>query len=318
MKNTFEDNSLSIGNTPLVQINQIVGKETCTKVFAKIEGRNPASSVKCRVAAHIIADGEARGALRPGMEIIEATSGNTGIGLCFAGAAKGYKVNICMPSSMSEERKKIMKFFGANLILTEPEKGMTGAVNKVNEIAAEDKDKYFIAGQFDNPANPKIHELTTGPEIWEQTNGEIDVLVSGVGTGGTISGVSNYIKNIKGKKIISVAVEPFESDVIFNTLAGIPVKHSPHGIQGIGAGFLPKNLDLSLVDLLEKVKTEDAIKFSQKLAKEEGILSGISGGAAMAAAYNISQREEFKGKTIVVIIPDSAERYISTPLFNIG
>ena len=284
-------------------------------ILAKIEGRNPAYSVKCRIGANMIWTAEKQGLLKPGMEIIEPTSGNTGIALAFVAAARGYKLNITIPETMSMERRKILSIFGANIILTPGAKGMRGAIEEAERIAASSP-KYFMPQQFKNPANPEIHFKTTGPEIWEQTNGGIDVLVCGVGTGGTISGVSRYIKGEKKKKIISVAVEPVESPVITQYLAKKEIKPGPHKIQGIGAGFIPDTLDLSVVDRVEQVTSEEAIEYARRLAHEEGILSGVSCGAAIAVALRLARLDEFKGKTIVTILPDSGERYLSGPLFE--
>ena len=314
MSRIFADNAQSIGNTPLVRINRL-GPAGVT-LLAKIEGRNPGYSVKCRIGASMIWDAEQRGVLKPGMTIVEPTSGNTGIGLAFVAAAKGYKLVLTMPASMSLERRKVLKAFGAELVLTEPPKGMKGAIAKAEEIVASDPAKYFMPQQFENPANPAIHEKTTGPEIWNDTDGAIDVLVSGVGTGGTITGVSRYIKQTMGKAIVSVAVEPVSSPVITQTLAGDEVKPSPHKIQGIGAGFVPKNLDLSMVDRVLQVTDDESKAVALRLMQEEGILCGISCGAAMAAALKIAQEPGMQGKTIVVILPDSGERYLSSMLFS--
>jgi cysteine synthase A len=311
----FEDNSLSIGRTPLVKLNRVLDGAPVT-LLAKVEGRNPAYSVKCRIGASMIWDAEKRGALRPGIEIIEPTSGNTGIALAFVAAARGYPITLTMPETMSLERRKVLAAFGANVILTEGSKGMAGAIQKAQETVQSAPDRYVLLQQFDNPANPEIHFKTTGPEIWEDTNGAIDVLVSGVGTGGTITGISRYIKNEKGKKITSVAVEPVASPVISQTLAGQPVKPGPHKIQGIGAGFVPRNLDLSIVDRVEQVTNEESVEMARRLAREEGLLSGISCGAAVAAAVRLGKEEQFRGKTIVVILPDSGERYLSSVLFE--
>jgi cysteine synthase A len=311
---TFKDNSLSIGNTPLVQLNRIVSDQAT--VLAKVEGRNPAYSVKCRIGANMVWDAEKRGALKAGMEIIEPTSGNTGIALAFVGAARGYKVHLVMPDTMSMERRQVLKAFGAELILTEGAKGMPGAIAKAAEVAASDPARYFMPQQFENPANPEIHEKTTGPEIWDATDGNIDVLVSGVGTGGTITGLSRYFKNVRGKAILSVAVEPEGSPVISQALAGEELKPGPHKIQGIGAGFIPGVLDLTLIDRVEAVSNEEAMEYARRLAKEEGLLSGISSGAAAVVAARLSELPEFAGKTIVAILPDSGERYLSTPLFS--
>ena len=310
----FTDNAQSIGHTPLVKLNRISGGAPAT-ILAKVEGRNPAYSVKCRIGAALIWDAEKRGALKPGGTIVEPTSGNTGIALAFVGAARGYKVILTMPETMSIERRKVLTAFGAELVLTEGPKGMPGAIAKAQQLSAENPG-YFLPQQFQNPANPAIHEKTTGPEIWEQSGGAIDVLVSGVGTGGTITGVSRYIKNTKGKKIISVAVEPQESPVISHHRAGQPLKPSPHKIQGIGAGFIPANLDLTIVDRVEQVSSAEAVEFARRLAREEGLLSGISCGAAVAAAVRLAKLPEFAGKTIVVVLPDAGERYLSTVLFE--
>ncbi|PKN19674.1 MAG: cysteine synthase A [Deltaproteobacteria bacterium HGW-Deltaproteobacteria-6] len=315
MKKIYADNSQSIGNTPLVRLNHITDGAKAT-LLAKIEGRNPAYSVKCRIGAAMIWDAEEKGLLKPGMEIIEPTSGNTGIALAYVAAARGYRLTLTMPETMSIERRKVLAAFGANLILTPGAEGMKGAINKAEAIAASDPKKYFLPQQFKNPANPAIHEKTTGPEIWNDTEGAIDVLVAGVGTGGTISGISRYIKNKMGKKIISVAVEPKESPVISQKLAGEDLKPGPHKIQGIGAGFIPDTLDLSVVDRVEQVDSAEAVEFARRLAKEEGMLVGISCGAAAAAAVRLAKQAEFAGKTIVVILPDAGERYLSTVLFE--
>jgi cysteine synthase A len=315
MSKIFADNSQSIGNTPLVKLNHIIGNSKAI-ILAKVEGRNPAYSVKCRIGANLIWDAEKRGVLKPGVEIIEPTSGNTGIALAYVAAARGYKLTLTMPETMSIERRRVLAALGANLILTPGAEGMKGAINRAEEIAASDPQKWFLPQQFKNQANPAIHELTTGPEIWNDTDGAIDVLVSGVGTGGTITGISRYIKNTKGKKIISVAVEPKESPVITQKLAGQEIKPAPHKIQGIGAGFIPDTLDLSVIDRVEQVTSDEAIEFAKRLAKEEGLLVGISSGAAVAAAVRLGQLDEFAGKTIVVILPDGAERYLSTALFE--
>ncbi|MEH6470076.1 MAG: cysteine synthase A [Halopseudomonas sp.] len=312
MSAIFSDNSLSIGNTPLIKINHLGN----ANIWAKIESRNPANSVKCRIGASMIWDAEKSGKLKPGMTIVEPTSGNTGIALCFVAAARGYKMILTMPATMSIERRKVMKALGAEIVLTEGPKGMKGAIDKAQEIVDNDPANHFLPQQFENPANPLIHEQTTGPEIWQDTDGQIDVLISGVGTGGTISGVSRYIKQQQGKAITSVAVEPVDSPVISQQLSGQPLQPSPHKIQGIGAGFIPKNLDLSIVDQVEQVSNDDAIDFARRLMREEGILAGISSGAAMAAAVRVSQQPEHQGKNIVVILPDSGERYLSTALFE--
>lgn len=313
MSRIFADNSQAIGNTPLVMINRL-GPKGVT-ILAKIEGRNPAYSVKCRIGASMIWDAEERGVLKPGMTIVEPTSGNTGIGLAFVAAARGYKLVLTMPASMSLERRKVLKALGADLVLTEPAKGMKGAIEKANELVAANPD-YYLPQQFENPANPAIHEKTTGPEIWRDTEGAIDVLVSGVGTGGTITGVSRYIKQTQGKPILSVAVEPVSSPVISQTLAGDEVKPAPHKIQGIGAGFVPKNLDLAMVDQVEQVTDDEAKAMALRLMREEGILCGISCGAAMAVAVRLAEKPEMQGKTMVVILPDSGERYLSSMLFS--
>lgn len=310
----FDDNTFSIGNTPLVRINRMT-KGLKTTVLGKVEGRNPSYSVKCRIGASMVWAAERDGLLKPGMEIIEPTSGNTGIALAFVAAARGYKLNIAMPETFSIERRKVLSIFGANLILTPGAKGMKGAIEEAERVASLDP-KYFLPQQFKNPANPEIHFRTTGPEIWEQTDGKIDVLVSGVGTGGTITGVSRYIKGEKKKKILSVAVEPVESPVITQRLAGQELKPGPHKIQGIGAGFIPDTLDLSMVDRVEQVTSEAAIENARRLAREEGILSGVSSGAAIAVALRLARLSEFEGKMIVAILPDSGERYLSGPLFE--
>jgi cysteine synthase A len=312
---SFEDNSLSIGKTPLIKFNRIVDGSG-TKVYGKIEGRNPAYSVKCRIGSSMIWDAEKRGVLKPGVELVEPTSGNTGIALAFVAASRGYSITLTMPETMSLERRKVLKAFGANLVLTEGAKGMKGAIAKAEEIYNSDPKHYLLLQQFQNPANPEIHFRTTGPEIWDDTKGEIDVLVSGVGTGGTISGVSRYIKQTRGKAIVSVAVEPAASPVITQKLAGQPLQPGPHKIQGIGAGFIPDTLDLSLVDRVETVTNEEAVEVARRLAREEGILSGISCGAAAAVAARLAKQPEFAGKTIVVILPDSGERYLTSVLFE--
>ena len=314
MSRIFADNAQSIGNTPLVQINSI-GPRGVT-ILAKIEGRNPGYSVKCRIGANMIWDAESRGVLKQGMTIIEPTSGNTGIGLAFVAAARGYNLMLTMPSSMSLERRKVLKALGAELILTEPAKGMKGAIDKAAEIQASDPAQYFMPQQFENPANPAIHEKTTGPEIWNDTGERVDVLVSGVGTGGTITGISRYIKHTLGQPLMSVAVEPITSPVITQALAGQAIQPAPHKIQGIGAGFVPKNLDLSIVDQVELVSDDESKAMALRLMHEEGILCGISCGAAMAVAVRLAEKPEMQGKTIVVILPDSGERYLSSFLFS--
>jgi len=308
------DNAQTIGNTPLVKLNRIVNGSGAL-VLAKIEGRNPAYSVKCRIGAALVWDAEQRGVLKPGKELVEPTSGNTGIALAFVAAAKGYPITLTMPETMSIERRKLLAAYGAKLVLTEGSKGMGGAIAKAEEIAKNDPEKYVLLQQFKNPANPSIHEKTTGPEIWDATGGKVDIFVSGVGTGGTITGVSRFIKNAKGKPIQTVAVEPADSPVLTQTRSGQPIKPGPHKIQGIGAGFVPDVLDLSLVDSIEQVTNEEAVEFARRLAKEEGILSGISSGAAAAVASRLSARPENRGKTIVVVLPDSGERYLSSVLF---
>jgi cysteine synthase len=311
----FEDNSLSIGNTPLVKLNRVLDGSPVT-LLAKIEGRNPAYSVKCRIGAAMIWDAEKRGILKPGKELIEPTSGNTGIALAFVAAARGYPITLTMPETMSIERRKVLRVFGANLILTEGPLGMKGAIAKAEELVASDPERYVLLQQFQNPANPEIHFKTTGPEIWQDTGGGIDVLVSGVGTGGTITGVSRYLKQEQKKDILSVAVEPVHSPVITQTLNGEPVKPGPHKIQGIGAGFIPGTLDLSVVDRVEQVTNDESIEMARRLAREEGLLCGISCGAAVAAAVRIAKEPEMRGKTMVVVLPDSGERYLSSPLFE--
>jgi len=315
MSNVYADNSFSIGGTPLIKLNRVTDGAKAT-VLAKIEGRNPAYSVKCRIGAAMIWDAEKRGALKPGIEIVEPTSGNTGIALAFVAAARGYAVTLTMPETMSIERRRVLAAFGAKLVLTPGPEGMKGAIAKAAEIQASDAKHYFMPQQFENPANPDIHEKTTGPEIWNDTDGQVDVLVSGVGTGGTLTGVSRYIKNAKGKKITSVAVEPTVSPVIRQTMAGEPLTPAPHKIQGIGGGFVPKNLDLSLVDRVETVTNEESVEMARRLAREEGIISGISCGAAAAAAVRLAKLPEFAGKTIVTVLPDGGERYLSTILFE--
>ena len=316
MSRIYEDNTFSIGRTPLVRLNRIV-KGAGARVLAKIEGRNPAYSVKCRIGAAMIWDAERRGILLPGKELIEPTSGNTGIALAYAAAARGHRLTLTMPETMSIERRQILAAFGANLILTEGDKGMKGAVDKAEEMAASDPDRYVLLHQFKNPANPAIHEQTTGHEIWKDTAGEIDVFIAGVGTGGTISGVSSYLKRVQGKNVVSVAVEPADSPVLTQTLNGEEIQPGPHKIQGIGAGFVPEVLNLSLIDRVERVTNEEAFEYARRLAQEEGILSGISSGAAVAVADRLARDPLFSGGTIVVILPDSGERYLSTTLFEI-
>ena len=315
MSHWFEDNSQSIGHTPLIRLNRVTDHAPAT-VLAKIEGRNPAYSVKCRIGAAMIADAEARGLLGPGKELVEPTSGNTGIALAFVAAARGIPLTLTMPETMSLERRKLLVAFGAKLILTEGAKGMGGAIAKAEELFASDPNRYVLLQQFKNPANPAIHEKTTGPEIWDDTDGAIDIFVSGVGTGGTITGVSRFIKNTKGKAIRSIAVEPEASPILTQKRAGEALKPGPHKIQGIGAGFVPDVLDLSLIDGVERVSNEDAILYARRLAKEEGILAGISSGAAVAAAVRLAKNPDYAHKTIVVILPDSGERYLSSVLFE--
>lgn len=314
MSRIYVDNAQSVGNTPLVQINRL-GPKGVT-ILAKIESRNPAGSVKCRIGVGMVQAAEASGALKPGVTMVEPTSGNTGIGLAFVAAARGYKLILTMPSSMSLERRKVLKALGAELVLTEPAKGMKGAIEKAHEIAASDPSKYLVLQQFDNPANPDAHEKTTGPEIWRDTDGAIDVLVSGIGTGGTLTGVSRYIKNTCGKPILSVGVEPAGSPVITQLLAGQALSPAPHKIQGLGAGFIPKNLDMSMLDQVELVTDEESKQMALRLMREEGILCGISCGAAMAAAVRLAEHPNMQGKTIVVVLPDSGERYLSSMLFD--
>lgn len=315
MNTIYSDNAQSIGRTPLVRLNQIP-KGTDTTILAKIEGRNPSYSVKCRIGAAMIWDAEERGILKRGVEIVEPTSGNTGIALAYVAAARGYGLTLTMPDTMSIERRKVLAAFGAKLVLTPGVEGMKGAVARAEAMAASDPQRFFLPQQFKNPANPAIHEKTTGPEIWNDTGGDIDILVSGVGTGGTITGVSRYIKLTMGKAITSVAVEPSESPVITQTLAGETPVPGPHKIQGIGAGFIPDTLDLSLVDRVERVDSDEAVKFARRLAREEGILAGISSGAAVAVAVRLARSGEFSGKTIVAVLPDAGERYLSTVLFE--
>ena len=311
----FNDNSLSIGRTPLVRLNRVTEGLPVT-VLAKIEGRNPAYSVKCRIGASMIWEAEKSGALKPGMELVEPTSGNTGIALAFVAAARGFPITLTMPETMSIERRKVLKAFGARLVLTEGSAGMKGAIAKAEEIAGSDPKHWLLLQQFKNPANPKIHFETTGPEIWDDTNGGMDVLVSGIGTGGTITGVSRYFKEVRGRKILSVGVEPTASPVITQTLRGEPVKPGPHKIQGIGAGFIPDTLDLKMVDRVELISNEESIEMARRLASQEGILCGISCGAAAAVAVRIAREPEMAGKTIVVVLPDSGERYLSSALFE--
>jgi cysteine synthase len=311
----YADNARSIGHTPLVRLNRVTDGAKAT-VLAKIEGRNPAYSVKCRIGAALVWDAEHRGVLGPGKEIVEPTSGNTGIALAFVAAARGYPITLTMPETMSIERRKLLLAYGAKLVLTEGARGMAGAVAKAEEIAASDPSRYVLLQQFKNPANPQIHETTTGPEIWDDTAGAVDIFVSGVGTGGTITGVTRYLKQTRGKPIWSVAVEPSASPVLTQKRAGEALKPAPHKIQGIGAGFVPEVLDLSLVDQIEQVSNEEAVAYARRLTREEGILSGISCGAATAVAVRLAKLPENAGKTIVVILPDSGERYLSSILFE--
>ena len=315
MSQIYTDNSLSIGRTPLVRLNRI-GADGGAMILAKIEGRNPAYSVKCRIGASMIWDAEEKGLLGPGKELVEPTSGNTGIALAFVAAARGIPLTLAMPETMSLERRKVLKALGANLVLTPGAKGMGGAIAEAEAIAASDPERYFLPHQFKNPANPEIHLKTTGPEIWNDTDGNVDVLVCGVGTGGTITGVSRYFKDVRGKQIMSVAVEPEDSPVITQKLAGEVLQPGPHKIQGIGAGFIPDNLDLKLVDRVEQVSNDESIEYARRLAKEEGILAGISCGAAAAVAARLAVLPEFKGKTIVVVLPDSGERYLTSVLYD--
>lgn len=314
MSRIYQNNPLSIGNTPLVRLNRVVGPKAT--VLAKIEGRNPSYSVKCRIGAAMIADAESRGLLRPGVGIVEPTSGNTGIALAYVAAAKGYELTLTMPETMSLERRRVVAMLGAKLVLTPGAEGMPGAIRKAEELAAANPGAFFMPQQFKNPANPAIHEATTGPEIWNDTDGQVDAIVAGVGTGGTITGISRYLKHTRGKSIVSVAVEPAASPVISQHLAGKPLQPGPHKIQGIGAGFIPETLDVSLLDRVEAVGNDEAIEFARRLAREEGILAGISSGAAVAAAARLAEQPEFEGKTIVVILPDAGERYLSSALYE--
>ena len=315
MSQVYKDNSLSIGRTPLVRLNRVTAEDGAT-VLGKIEGRNPAYSVKCRIGASMIWDAEEKGLLKPGRELIEPTSGNTGIALAFVAAARGIPITLTMPDTMSLERRKVLKAFGANLVLTPGAKGMVGAINEAEAIAAGDPERYLLLNQFKNPANPAIHQKTTGPEIWDDTNGDVDVLISGVGTGGTITGISRYFKEVRGKQIISVAVEPEDSPVITQKLAGEILQPGPHKIQGIGGGFIPDNLDLDMVDRVERIGNDESIEYALRLAREEGILAGISSGAAAAVAARLAALPEFKDKTIVAILPDSGERYLTSVLYE--
>lgn len=311
MSKIYEDNSLTIGHTPLVRLNRIGNG----RILAKVESRNPSFSVKCRIGANMIWDAEKRGVLKPGVELVEPTSGNTGIALAYVAAARGYKLTLTMPETMSSERRKLLKALGANLVLTDGPKGMKGAITKAEEIVATDPERFLMLQQFSNPANPAIHEQSTGPEIWQDTDGDVDVFIAGVGTGGTITGVSRYLKNTQGKNVFTVAVEPTDSPVITQALAGDEIKPGPHKIQGIGAGFIPDNLDLKLIDRVEKITNDEAISTARRLMEEEGILAGISSGAAVAAALKLQAEEDFANKNIVVILPSSGERYLSTALF---
>ena len=312
MSNVFQDNSTAIGRTPMVKLNRVTGGN----VYAKVEARNPSFSVKCRIGASMIWDAEERGLLTEGKEIVEPTSGNTGIALAFVAAARGYGITLTMPNTMSLERRKLLSALGAKLELTDGAKGMKGAIDKAQEIKDSEPEKYVLLGQFDNPANPRIHEETTGPEIWNDMDGNIDIYVAGVGTGGTITGVSRYLKNTQGKAITTVAVEPADSPVISQKLAGQELKPGPHKIQGIGAGFIPGNLDVDLIDAVEHVTNEEAMEMAHRLMKEEGILAGISSGAAVVAAKRLAEKPENADKNVVVILPSSAERYLSSPLFG--
>ena len=314
MKRIFDDNAKTIGNTPLVQLNRVAGNRA--KVLAKIEGRNPGYSVKCRVGAALVWDAEKKGLLRPGMEMVEPTSGNTGIALALVAAAQGYPITLTMPETMSVERRKVLAMFGAKLQLSPGAEGMSGAIRLAEEIVASDPKKYFMPQQFKNPANPAVHEATTGPEIWNDTDGAVDVIVSGVGTGGTITGIMRFIRQQQGKAVTAVAVEPETSPVLTQAQAGEPLRPGPHGIQGIGAGFIPEVLDMSLLDRIERVSVDEAVDFARRLAREEGILCGISSGAAAAAAARLAALDEFAGKTIVVILPDAGERYLSSILYD--
>jgi cysteine synthase A len=315
MGQVFQDNSYSIGRTPLIKFNRITDGAPAT-VLGKVEGRNPAYSVKCRIGASMIWDAEQRGVLKPGMELVEPTSGNTGIALAFVAASRGYKVTLTMPEDMSLERRRVLKMLGAKVELTTRDDGMYGSIARAEELVASDPNRYVMLQQFKNPANPAIHFRTTGPEIWDDTGGAVDVLVAGVGTGGTITGISRFIKEEKKKQILSVAVEPVLSPIIAQTLAGEELQPAPHGVQGIGAGFIPAILDLSLLDRVEHVSDEEAVEYARRLAREEGLLSGISCGAAAAVACRLAKKPEFAGKTIVTILPDAGERYLSSPLFD--
>jgi cysteine synthase A len=315
MPRWFEDNALSIGHTPLVRLNHLLERPRA-RILGKVEGRNPSYSVKCRLGAAMVWDAEKRGTLGPNKEIVEPTSGNTGIALAFVAAARGYRLTLTMPETMSVERRKLLAAYGAKIVLTEGARGMSGAVAKAEEMAASDPQRYVLLQQFKNPANPAIHEATTGPEIWEDTGGDVDIFVSGVGTGGTITGVSRYFEQTRKRPLWSVAVEPSASPVLTQQRAGEPIKPGPHKIQGIGAGFVPEVLDVSLVDQVEQVTNEEAVDYARRLIRKEGILSGISSGAAAAVAVRLAEKPEYEGKTIVVVLPDSGERYLSTVLFE--
>ncbi|MEH6635607.1 MAG: cysteine synthase A [Halioglobus sp.] len=311
MSNVFDDNSATIGGTPLVKINHI----SDANIYVKLENRNPAMSVKCRIGTSMVLTAEADGSLKPGMTIVEPTSGNTGIALAFVAAARGYGCTLIMPNTMSLERRMLMKALGADIVLTDGAQGIPAAIQKAEDIIASDPDKYWGPHQFENPANPAIHEQTTGPEIWDDTDGQVDILISGVGTGGTLTGISRYLKQTRGKAIHTVAVEPDTTTMITAAMAGQEPTHGPHKIQGIGAGFVPGNLDLSMVDQVEQVSSEEAMAWAHKLMQQEGILAGVSCGAAMAVAHRVAQQEAHRGKMIVAILPDSGERYLSSPLF---
>ena len=312
MSKIFDDNTVTIGGTPLVRINRI----SEGNIYVKVESRNPAMSVKCRIGSSMVLTAEKDGSLKAGMTIVEPTSGNTGIALAFVAAARGYSCILVMPNTMSLERRMLMKALGAEVVLTDGSKGVTAAIAKADEIIASDTEKYWGPHQFENPANPAVHEETTGPEIWRDTQGQVDILISGVGTGGTISGISRYLKHTQGKAIHSIAIEPASSTIIGSALAGVEPVHGPHKIQGIGAGFVPGNLDLSLIDQVEQVENEEAMEWAHKLMREEGILAGVSSGAAMAVAHRVSQQPQHKGKMIVAILPDSGERYLSSAMFE--
>jgi len=312
MSRIFDDNALTIGGTPLVKINHI----SDGNIYVKLENRNPAMSVKCRIGNSMVLTAEKDGSLKPGMTIVEPTSGNTGIALAFVAAARGYGCILVMPNTMSLERRMLMKALGAEIILTDGSKGIPAAIAKVEEILASDPDKYWGPHQFENPANPAIHEQNTGPEIWNDTDGEVDVLISGVGTGGTLTGISRYIKNTQGKALHTVAVEPTSTTMITAAKAGEEPVHGPHKIQGIGAGFVPGNLDLDMIDQVEQIDNEEAMEWAHKLMQKEGILAGVSSGAAMAIADRVSRQPEHQGKMIVAILPDSGERYLSSPMFE--